>query len=396
MKTFFHSSSATSRWAWLARAGAACAVIAGILQVPDAAAAGGQQCSNPSMTPDTGWNIRSGNVGVVTNGYVIADLNVSHIVTAFGVAKNYTFSVGVTGPLISSTYQTAPLNTLPGLGVRWKWMGYEDVQDALLVYNEGTVKPPGTAITGGNVDFVMAKFAKDGTTKKIKLKWKVELVVTDARRYRGGRVDFAQETVPGSMKIMPSVTDNFHPVVKQACDPVFSSFDKALAGHFDLPDPTKPSCYFPVGSLHQTVPLGTVPAGSVPADGSSRASTSRETKFQIQASNCVAGTAYSIYFTDANAVGESKNYLSSQGALANKVNLRLFSAGNNTPVSFGPAPSGSSLPHNPPGVMNAGTTAGSSHVHDFYVQYVRAPGVDASALSPGDLTAKAIITVVYP
>lgn len=395
MKTFFHSSSATSRCAWLARAGAACAVIAGILQVPDAAAAGGQQCSNPTMTPDTGWNIRSGNVGVVTNGYVIADLNVSHIVTATNAAKNYTFSVGVIGPPITGAYQTAPLITLPGLGVRWKWMGYEDVQDALLVFGNG-IQPPETVITGPAVDFMTAKFAKDGTTKKIKLKWKVELVVTDARRYRGGRIEFSRETVPGSMNIMPSVTDNFSPVVKQTCDPVYSGFDKALAGGFDLPDPTKPSCYFPVGSLHQTVPLGPVPAGSVPADGSSRASTSRETKFQIQASNCVAGTAYSIYFTDANAVGESKNYLSSQGALANKVNLRLFSAGNNTPVSFGPAPSGSSLPHNPPGVMNAGTTAGSSHVHDFYVQYVRAPGVDASALSPGDLTAKAIITVVYP
>ena len=348
---------------------------------------------NTTMQRETNWNVKS-NTADITNGATVAEITLSHTITASNTRRNYVMSVVIQSPNAGGAYGTIRLNSFPGLGVRWKWAGYENLENAAV--NTSSLRPEGTAITGALVDWTRSAFTTDEPNKKFKLKWKVELVVTDITRFVGGHGDLSLDTSVQAMNVMPIITDNIAPVRRQACIPPISAVAEALAAPIELPNPSLPTCQFPFDSLNQAITLDPASVSSVPANGDPRASTSNETRFQIRALNCEADTAYAIYFTDARAVGASKNYLSSQGALANKVNLRLFSAASNTPVSFGPAPVGSSLPGNPPGVTNSGTPANSSYVHDFYVQYVRAPGVDASAVSPGSLSASAVLTVVYP
>nr|WP_240154369.1 fimbrial protein [Comamonas sp. Tr-654] len=164
----------------------------------------------------------------------------------------------------------------------------------------------------------------------------------------------------------------------------------------ELPKPPTPTCQFPVANLNQTVGLNLSTTGRVPANGSARTEgAGSETRFNISAINCGDGASYSIYFTDTNAAGATKNYLNGTGQLASKVNLRLYQGSNNEPVQFGIAPTGSSLPLHPPAVTNQLTLANTSFFHDFYVQYVRAPG-EAGTLPAGNMQAQATVTVVYP
>ncbi|MGU3627092.1 fimbrial protein [Comamonas sp. C24C] len=389
------------RWAGFAKAVAACAVTAGALHVPEAAAAGGNQsCSSSSMRAETSWNVMNNFAGIA-NGVSIADITFSQTTTALNTLINYAVEAVVLMPAGSlGPYQTIPLSTFPGLGLRWSWAGYEDLGGAAV--NTSMLRPVGTVVTSSAI-FTNATFTSTPTTKTFKLKWKFELVVTDVRAYAGGVGDFSRESNLGSMSVLPSINDITAPIKKQACSPVLSGFQQALGKGGvialpELPKPPTPTCQFPISTLNQTVTLNDSSTGSVPANGAARTEgAASETRFNINAVNCGANSNYAIYFTDTSAAGASKDYLNSTsgGALSGKVNLRLYQGSNSVPVQFGPAPTGSSLPANPPGVTNSGTQAGSSFVHDFYAQYVRAPGVTGT-LPAGTMGAQTTVTVVYP
>ncbi|WP_043005548.1 fimbrial protein [Comamonas testosteroni] len=339
------------------------------------------------------------NFAGIANNVSVADVIFSQTITASNTLLNFTAEASVLTPGATGPYQTVALATFPGLGLRWKFAGYEDVSNAAI--NTGMLPSVGAVITNSASYWINAKFTSNATPKKYKLKWKFELVVTDLRAYAGGMGDFSRETSLNAMQVLSSIGDVTAPIVHQACSPVLSGFAQALgAGGVialpELPKPPTPTCQFPIGTLNQTIALNPVSGASVPASGSLRASASNETRFQINANNCGANTDYAIYFTDANAAGASKDYLITAGALANKVNLRMYQGAGSAPIQFGPAPTGSSLPPHSPGLVNSNTPANSNFIHDFYVQYVRAPGVDASQVTPGSLTAKMIITVMYP
>lgn len=397
MKTLFLSSS--PRWVWFTKALATCAVTAGVLHAPNAVAGGGQACWTTPIQAETSWNILT-NLGGIANGVPIADITFSQTVTATNTLQNYAFLATVVSPGATSSYQTMPLATFPGLGLRWSWAGYENIVDAAV--NASLLPPIGRVVTTSTSNFLNTVFTTNVSTKQFKHKWKFELVVTDVRVYAGGSGDFTRETGLSSMAVWPAIRDTTGAPVTQACSPVLGNFAVALAkgGAIALPvlpKPPTPTCQFPIGDLNQTVGLNFSTTGSVPANGDARtAGATSETRFNINAVNCGADSNYAIYFTDTNAAGASKDYLNnSSGSLTGKVNLRLYQGSNSTPVQYGPPPTGSGLPANPPGVSNSNTMAGSNFVHDFYAQYVRAPGVTGT-LPSGTLGAQATVTVVYP
>lgn len=401
MKTLFRSSLASPRWSWLTRALAACAVTAAALHTPHAAAAGGQTCYASPMQSEVPWQLRTDFSGL-TNGVTVADVVFSQTISAGNVQVNYTGEVSAINPSASGLFNTVPLQTFPGLGLRWSYAGYENVSNAEV--DPSTLPAVGTVVTRPGVSYlVKARFTTTPPTKVFKFKWRFELVVTDIRAYAGGIGDFTRETGLGGMQALPSVSDIYPTIVHQSCYPTLAGFDQALgAGGAialpELPKPPTPTCQFPISTLNQTVMLNSSTTGRVPANGAARTEgAASETRFNINAVNCGANSNYAIYFIDTSAAGASKDYLNSTSgsALSGKVNLRLYQGSNSVPVQYGPAPTGSGLPANPPGVTNSGTQAGSNFVHDFYAQYVRAPGVTGT-LPAGSMGAQTTITVVYP
>ncbi|MBS3021080.1 hypothetical protein DJFAAGMI_03844 [Comamonas sp. PE63] len=398
MKTLFRTSCACSRWAWFAKALLACAAAVCGLHVPHAAAEGGQACTTSSIEAETPWNVLANLTGIA-NGVSIADITFSQTVTATKTLQNYAMlatvrSLGATGP-----YQTIPLATLPGLGLRWRWAGYESISNAAV--DLSTLPPIGTVVTGNQSNFLNTLFTTNEASKEFKHKWKFELVVIDARVYAGGWGDFTREVGLSGMQVMPSIRDNVAPIVNRSCWPVLSGFSQALGqgGAIalpELPKPPTPSCQFPVGAMNQTVVLNRGSAGSVPAVGTGRAEGALgETQFFISAVNCGLNSNYVFYFTDVSATASTKNYLNSSGELANKVSLRMYAADSSTPVEFGPPPVGGSMPSYAPGVTIHNTPEGSSFNHGFTVQYVRAPSY-AGSMAAGSLSAQTTVTVVYP
>ncbi|MBS3021076.1 hypothetical protein DJFAAGMI_03840 [Comamonas sp. PE63] len=402
MKTLFRPSSPSSRWAWVAKAMAACAVTAGALHAPAALAAGGQSCEASTMQAHGAWNILQDFTGI-QNGVPIADVTFSQLITAHQVQANFTTSPSIIMPFATGPYQTLPLQTFPGLGLRLKWAGYEDVLNASL---SNALPPIGTVIAGPVAYWNPARFATSSLgaqTKQYRFKWKFELVVTDVRAYAGGVGDFSRETALGSMQMFVTVSDIYPTIVNQSCAPVINDIANALIGGVialpELPKPPTPTCQFPIANnLTQsvTIPKGTT--GSVPTNGASRAEgSSGERQFFIQAVNCGANSNYEMYFSDANAGGGGGNtYLTTTGPLAGKVNLRMYSGSNTNPIQFGAPPAGGSQPSFAAGVTQSGTFAGQTVTHPLTVQYVRAPGYAAGALTADQLTAQATVTVLYP
>lgn len=397
----YWSSSATSklqRCAWLVKLMAGCAVTTGALHSHTAFAAGGQTCTSSPVQAEAPWNVVTDFAGI-SNGKVVASTTFSNIVNASNTGIGYTLGVFVFSPSASGPYQTFPLKTFPGLGMRWRWDGYEDISNAAIVTS--TLVPSGTVVTKSG-EVTSTKFITNIFSKKFKLKWKLELVVTDVKVYAGGKGNFYNEDSAFGMQIMPIISDVTAPIVNQACSPVTSNFAQALSqgGTIELPElpkPPTPTCQFPISSMNQTIAVDFSTTGSVPSNGAARTQAgASETQFNINAVNCGLNTNYAIYFTDTNAPVATKDYLnSSNSPMAGQVNLRIYKGSSSSPIQFGPAPSGSSLPANPPAVTNANTPAGSNFMHDFYVQYVRAPGVTGN-LPSGSLSARTTVTVVYP
>lgn len=394
MKNFFHPSSAFTRRPWLSKALAACAVIACAVYAPVAAAA--PSCVQGGINRDSNWNILQDFAGLA-NGVTVGSVDFSQIVSSTGMAQGYSFRVATMFP--GATTGMLKLDTFPGLGLRWKFMGYEDMSSGAAAATG--IPAVGTTVQGSSYLIPNATFINSGAQKNFRLKWRFELVVLDMKVYAGGLGNFANEGNVNSMSVIPSVIDNPQTVI-QACTNTSAQFAPALSSGGaialpELPKPPTPTCQFPVGNINQSVALnfGTTAAVPTLADGRSVGAAS-ETQFQINAVNCGANTNYAIYFTDTNDKSALKDYVKgTTGALAGKVNLRMYSAGSITPVAFGPTPVGGTMPSYAPGAMNSNTQAGSSFIHPFFVQYVR----DASATGPltaGTLGAQATVTVVYP
>lgn len=402
IKAHIHASSSSKsqqrRWVWQAKAIAACALTVGAIHAPTALAAGSQSCASSPIQPESVWNIKTDFAGIA-NGVTVADITFSNTVTASNTMLGYTMGVVVFSPTASGPYQTFPLKTFPGLSMRWRWDGYVNIQDAAV--NISSLAPSGTVVTQTGL-ITSAPFTTNIFAKKYKLRWKLELVVTDVKAYAGGKGNFYNENVTSQMQIMPTISDITAPISNQTCNPVTSDFSQALSqgGSIELPElpkPPTPTCQFPLSTMNQSIALNFSTTGRVPSNGADRTQgAGSESRFNINAINCGLNTNYAIYFTDTNASAATKDYLnSSNPAMAGKVNLRIYQGSSNTPIQFGPAPTGSTLPANPPGVTNANTPAGSNFLHDFYVQYVRAPGVTGT-LTSGELAAKTTVTVVYP
>lgn len=155
-----------------------------------------------------------------------------------------------------------------------------------------------------------------------------------------------------------------------------------------------PTCKFSAGELNQTVKLNSATQSQIASQGSTRsAGTVGEMAFSITASACGKGAVYSTYFTDALHTGSQQNYL--QPSADNKVGVRLYHSNETAPITFGPTPTGSTLPSQAPiQYGNSSAAAGASYTMPFTAQYVRMPGVDTAPA--GAVTAMATVTIVYP
>lgn len=398
MKTLFYSSSVSPRrplgLGWLAKGLAACAVTACALHAPYAAAAG-HACTQGNIRADSGWNILQDFAGLA-NGVTVGSIDFSQAVTSSGMAAGYQVRVNTLAP--GMTGGVMKLDTFPGLGMKWRFLGYEPDNTAATA---SPLPAVGTYIQQSSL-FINATFPNAGAVKNFRLKWRFELVVTDMKVYAGGVGNFSNESNLKNWSVVPIVVDNPQTVL-QACTNTNAQFAPALSSGGaialpELPKPPTPTCQFPVGNINQGVALNLGTTGAVPAIGAGRSEGSAsETRFQINALNCGLNSNYALYFTDVNDPSVLKDFVKgTSGSLAGKVNLRIFSDSSGaSPVSIGPKPVGGSMPSYNPGATNSGTAAGSSFVHPFYVQYVRAPGV-TGPLTAGTLGAQANITVVYP
>jgi len=390
-------ASQPQRWGWPAKAAAACAVTAGALYAPAALAT--PICTNGDMVKESNWVVTSSLAGIANN-VSIANATFSQTTSVSqAVIGNQVYLLIARPP--AGAYQTIPLDTFPGLGLRLSFAGYVNAGSADLSPN-GFNSLVNTVIANPVANFGTSNFSTGtaATSRYLKFLWRMDLVVTDVRVYAGGTGDFMRENnlSQGMTSVIPIIYDG---ITRQSCYNTNVSFQKALAAGGvialpELPKPPTPTCQFPVNSMTQSIPLKYGSTAAVPTVGSARSlGVADETRFTIQANQCGANSNYRIYFTDANNAGSTEDYLQTTGALAGKVNLRMFEGSNSTAIPYGPAPLGGTLPSRAPGVSNSNTPANSSFLHDFYVQYVRAPGY-VGDISGGTLSGKTTATVVYP
>lgn len=218
-----------------------------------------------------------------------------------------------------------------------------------------------------------------------------ELVVIDADAYAGGAADTAaaamffmqNQALPETVE-SATCTQELFPQVPP--NPLRSII---------LPKPPVPSCEFDTATLNQTVPLLPAGSSSVARSNAARsAGTAGEKSFTIEARNCAAGATFNLYFTDALAEGSAQDYL--RQANGSNVGIRLYHADAATPLQFGPAPVGSTLPARAP-ITVGGPTAekGANYNLPFTAQYVQLPDATGTP-TVGEVGAKARVTVVYP
>ncbi|WMD19944.1 fimbrial protein [Achromobacter seleniivolatilans] len=221
----------------------------------------------------------------------------------------------------------------------------------------------------------------------------LELVVTDSDAYAGGGMTIVQT---GTLMLLAKMEPNPGTTEPAYCGGVPTpTLPPASLQAVTLPIPPTPTCEFDTATLNQTVALGAANSASVARHGTTRtAGVSGEKPFFIQAKNCGAGTIFHAYFTDALAASSTNDYLRPAGA--SNVGIRIYHDNDTTPVPFGPAPIGSTLPARAPittGSVNA--AQGANYSLPFTAQYVQLPDASGSA-SPGEMSASAKLTIVYP
>lgn len=287
----------------------------------------------------------------------------------------------------NNVYKAVPLAGMPGLGLVVRWSNY--YSNVTLTPLMPTL-PSGSIISGPDWTWVL----KARTTRDYSLlqSYILELVVIDERAYKGGKLTYVE-----SGKTSISTASQKGNNIGQSCVGGWLDPMAALLGSLkvpELPKPMAPSCSFSTSTLYQNVSLGPVDPGQVVAYNSARsAGLTGQGKFTISATNCNVGTVLNLYFTDNRNPSSRTNYLSSS---RDAVGVRLYYLQETTPVSYGPAPLGSSLPDRP--AISAGPIPyqGVGVSMDFVAQYVRLPNTTVHDVTAGPVNAQAVFTIMYP
>lgn len=348
-------------------------------------------CRVGDIYSTTGWRISD--VNSIENGSIVGVNQFSYPVDIESLSKDNGFFLYTTINKSTSDLSVMPLDTVPGLGVRWTWGRYQDISNAAL-----SPAAPGVIRLGnGSTTIIDSKFTQEASQRKIILDWVVELVIIDKKAYAGGMVDLSRDdlsiNIGQFMKINGSLSTCNIPFLRLEKE----FFPGATLAVPELPKPPTPTCQFPFHSYTQNVDLPSSPIMMISDNAASRDKGAYgQAVFMLNAQNCGADTKFEMYFTDNNVRGEVKDYLVTTGDLAGKVGLRLYAGQKGQPIVFGPAPTGSTPAIQPPAISEGPTPEGSSFVYPITAQYVRLPGVSITDLKPGQLNAQAVVTVVYP
>ncbi len=316
------------------------------------------------------------------NGQVIASALTN--ATFFYSSKERKASVdagGVNGG--NHPYNAIPMPKTPGVGVRVSWNGFY----SLYAFTASSVRPDGTPVS---VSYMGKMLTGEGPKSyTISYYFKYEIVVIDAEKYKGGKLEVTNEQAVTAFVSRTSsagrnticvngILDLMGPLVKGGGIP-------------EMPKPPAPTCSS--ADLNRVVSMPPITLSQLAAYGSSRSEGRiAEQNVELVGRGCPAGTTIKAFFTDTRASSEPKNYLRSSHP---SVGVRLYHRDSQQPIEFGPAPVGSTLPDRPP-VVEGPTSSSLSDMHlPITAQYVQLPNVQSGTVTPGSLQAEAVVTFMY-
>lgn len=353
---------------------------------------------------DGGWQVRQ--PATFEKGTVLASIGLKLPISLTNIRagtqslgsdwiNSWMDQTGAIYPFFDAATQSVPLGAGSGIGGR---LTITSVSSNVFNTIVDSYLPLVAAPKG--LDVAYAYLSKGSVIKRlngiITYYAKYELVVLDPVKYASEPAitasTLASQRGPQIAVWLNAYGDDSTTSVSVGC---FKNVDNTLAGLSPPPPLPKdlPTCEFNAGDLSQTVTLNSAIQSQVAAQGSLRsAGAVGEKEFFIHASGCGKGTVYSVYFTDALHTGSQENYLAPTAG--QKVGVRLYHSSEAAPITFGPAPTGSTLPPQAPiQYGSSSAAAGASYSMPFTAQYVRMPGADAAA---GAVTAMATVTIVYP
>lgn len=371
-------------------AGSAVLAVAGtLLWSPPAAAT---NCYTEYWNTSSPWVVKPNADGISSGTVLATATTITRTVATTPTQTGGTFSYLAyrpAGQSYESIHNTEAVSGMAGVGLRIKWAGITSPGG----FKSLDALPNGTVIPNALGDLVSGAYSMMNNAEYT-VTFALELVVTDAAAYKGGSVNIDQS---GTLMLLPRMEPNVGSTSNTACHTgtLYPSFPPESLRAISLPIPPAPTCEFDTATLNQTVTLGAANSASVAKNGAARsAGATGEKPFFIQAKNCGAGTIFHAYFTDALAASSTNDYLRPAGA--SNVGIRIYHDNDTTPVPLGPAPIGSTLPARAPittGSVNA--AQGANYSLPFTAQYVQLPDASGSA-SPGEMSASAKLTIVYP
>lgn len=325
------------------------------------------------------WVIKS-SLDNIENGQVIGTRRISSSYY-FSSAVNELSSHMFSAPAKALQFNAVPLPATPGVGLRLKWAGYWTAYPFTPTYQ----LPVGSVISRNQsfIRLVQGTYPRDIT---MTLQYDYELVIIDKEAYQGGRLDATGAGIFTAQTY--SVTGSNNKPCQEGWLDALTPVDDLPT---DLPRPALPTCGATnLGALTR-LELAPVTASEVAYAGEPR-SQGRigERQFELLGLDCPPGTTMKVYFTDAQAPAAQTNYLSSSHP---NVGVRLYAGNSTTPVQFGPAPVGATLPSDrAPLVAGPFATHGNLRI-PVTAQYVQYPGSEG-ALS-GAMEARATVTFMY-
>lgn len=338
------------------------------------------------LQPDSPWSmVPSGTP--FKNGDIVGHVSVSAVFTMPSSTFDTTVLIAQ-GMVPNNAYQAVPLTGMPGLGLIVRWVGYYGTVPLQVI---GTPVASGTIISKQTTLPIMRARGSQSNYMIIQM-YRFELVVIDAKIYKGGPLTFTEKN-----KVYVTTAQANGLGTPQMCMEgrvdVMDALTKTVAVP-ELPKPVLPTCKFSTGTLNQRVSLNSVGSSQLVPVGSARSlGTEGQNTFHIDASGCSKDTKLDVYFTDTRDNASTKDYVLTTNSA---VGIRMFYQNEGNPIPFGSAPSGSWIPSRRAVSLGPAPAEGTSLNAKFTAQYVRLPNKAEADVKPGPLEAGVTFVVVYP
>ncbi|WP_370681917.1 fimbrial protein [Comamonas sp. GB3 AK4-5] len=338
-------------------------------------------CSSNGALVSNGWKM-SPPGSSFTNGQVIGSTRAS-ITYSMPIPQNAPIITAGGLNALNHDYDAVPMPQTPGVGVRVKWGGHYTTSSI----NVSLQYPPGAILTKISWQNIFKATARSSFS--VIFYYDYEIVIIDKDKYKGGKL-----IITDSNRVI-AITSTARPGLDpQQCYGGGVNLMTAVTNELnvpELPEPAIPTCASADISLNAK--MNSINASQIAAYGSSRNSgTAGELYFRLIGRNCPKGTVINAYFTDARSPSASNNYLNSSNQ---SVGVRLYYDQSQTPIQFGPAPVGSTLPSRPPITEGPVTVAMGNLYIPITAQYVRLPNAEAGAVKAGDMQAATTVSFVY-